>query len=94
LTSTSTSLPAPVLYPDPWDGGSPLSLGVSLPPGSEVRIVLWTAAFRKVWSEQVMVPGLGNDRLVLNLPKLANGLYYLRVETEGRRWTLKLLVLR
>ncbi|HVZ81237.1 MAG TPA: malectin domain-containing carbohydrate-binding protein [bacterium] len=93
-TSTPTPIPAPVLYPNPWDGDSPLSLGIALPPGSEVHLRLWTSAFRMVWSDQVTVSGTGNEHMTLFLPKVANGLYYLGVESKGKHWVLKLLVLR
>jgi hypothetical protein len=47
-----------------------------------------------VWNERVIVPGGGNDLMPLDLPRLANGIYYLGVQTQDRRWMLKLMVLR
>jgi hypothetical protein len=70
-----------------------LNLRVDLSAGGEVKVKLFTTAFRKVWQEDFPNEPAGHDDLLLNLPKIANGFYYLVVEASGKRWLVKLLVL-
>ena len=84
-----------MVYPNPWDGdgGKPLKIRVDLQAGGEVKVKLFTTAFRKVWQADLPGRPAGVQDLVLNLPRLANGIYYLVVEADGKRWVLKLMVL-
>ena len=91
-----TPVKSPVIYPNPWDGdgGKPLRLHLFLSEAGEVKIKLFTSAFRKVWQEDFSNEPAGNDDLTLNLPGLANGIYYLVVFTTSSHQTVKLLVLQ
>ncbi len=82
-----------MVYPNPWNGEGPLKLSVTLGAPGEVQVKLFTSAFRKVWQDQFLQEPSGNDQLLLSLPRLANGIYYLVVESEGKRWVVKLIVL-
>ncbi len=64
---------------------------MNLNTAGEVKVRLFTTAFRKIWGESFYEPA-GADDLTLNLPSIANGVYYLVVEAEGKRWVVKLMV--
>ena len=66
---------------------------IGLPQGGEVKVKLFTSAFRKVWQRDFNNEPAGEDRLTLNVPPMANGIYYLVVEADGKRWVVKWLVL-
>ncbi|HVZ81233.1 MAG TPA: glycosyl hydrolase family 18 protein [bacterium] len=101
-TSTATPLapvPAPVLFPNPVLGPGPITLAVTLPAGGGLQVRFFTPAFRKV--QEASFPGLpvGTSDLSLELKDrsgtpLANGLYYVVVESPRGRSVLKLLLLR
>jgi hypothetical protein len=87
----------PVIYPNPSNGG-PVNV---LPPAfkglSEIRIQIFTTAFRKVLD--VVYPQQLYGPITLTLDDswgkpLANGLYYVVIQTSKGRAILKLLVLR
>jgi hypothetical protein len=89
-----------VVYPNPVAGPGPVTLQISLTsPAGQIRISLYTAAFRKV-NETTLGPlPAGTTKVTLNLTDrfgtpLANGLYYVVVHVNGQRFTTKLLVLR
>ena len=84
---------SPVVYPNPWNGTGPLKLSVDLTQGGTVVVKLVTPAFRKAWQGDFEGLPAGNNELVLNLPRVANGIYYLVVEGSGKQWILKLLIL-
>ncbi|HJT24317.1 MAG TPA: right-handed parallel beta-helix repeat-containing protein [bacterium] len=84
----------PVVYPNPWTGTGPLKLSVNLANGGDVKVKLMTSTFRKVEQEVFTNLPPGSDTLTLNIPNIANGVYYLEVEAPGQRWVLKLLVLK
>jgi DNA-binding beta-propeller fold protein YncE len=105
-TFTETTTPTegchdPVFYPNPVLGGNTLSL--HFPPceqGREVRVKIFTLAFRKVLDLDIQQVPIGTD---LNLQlrdnwgvPLANGLYYLVIDKPetGARSIGKLLILR
>jgi hypothetical protein len=46
-----------------------------------------------VWQENFGIEPAGNDDLLLNVHNIANGIYYLVVEADGKRWVIKLMVL-
>ena len=70
-----------------------MNIRISLTAGGGVKIRVFTTAFRKVWQTDFSNEPGGNRDLVLNLPRLANGIYYLVIEANGKRWVLKLMVL-
>lgn len=83
---------SPVVYPNPWNGTTPLKLALDLPANGEVKVRLFTASFRKVWQMDLQLPA-GHQELLLTPPPLANGIYYLLVEAPGKRWIVRLMVL-
>lgn len=103
FTPTATPTPGgnsqPVLYPNPARDGGPIQLRVNTGSTSEVRVRVYTTAFRKVREESFPVLGAGPKDLMLDLldkerRPLANGLYYVMVDGVGKRWVLKLLVFK
>ncbi len=98
-TPTSTPLPLfkPVLYPNPVTGGD-VTLNPGLSATSDVTVSILTTAFRRVNLESFpKVPAGATVTVVLTdrmgVP-LANGLYYVAVQTAQGRSILKLLILR
>lgn len=71
-----------------------MKLSVNLANGGDVKVKLMTSTFRKVEQEVFTNLPPGSDTLTLNIPNIANGVYYLEVEAPGQRWVLKLLVLK
>ncbi len=101
-SSTPTATPLPggkiVVYPNPVSGTDQVQLALFLAAPSEVKVQIWTTAFRKVrdafFPQQPV--GLGP---VLTLKdnwgnNLADGLYYVRVLVAGKSTLVKLIVLR
>jgi hypothetical protein len=105
VTSTATPSPTPtpvtgppVLYPNPVTTSGLTHLLVPLTSASNVRVQIFTTAFRMVQEEtfQQVSPG---EVITLTLTDkfgnpLANGLYYVVIEAQGKRWITKLLVIR
>jgi hypothetical protein len=89
----------PVLYPNPVSGPGPVSIQLPTYPGTgKVTVQVFTTAFRMVntlsfdnqaGASQVSLPL--TDR---NNRPLANGLYYVVVQSPAGRSVLKLLILR
>jgi hypothetical protein len=87
-----------VVFPNPANGGEVQLLPPSYIGAQDVRIGIFTSAFRKIQDTtfpQVpagasvtvkLMDGWGNE--------LANGFYYLRVEVAGKRSIAKLLIIR
>ncbi len=97
-TFTQTPSSAPVLYPNPAPGGSSTNLQLTLGASSDVHYRIFTLSFRKVQDQTIPnVPaGLNNLKIPLvdkNGVALANGLYYLVINYDGKRVVLKLLVI-
>jgi hypothetical protein len=98
-TAVLTFLPGstPVLYPNPSNGGS-VTLLLSLSQASDVRVQIFTIAFRKVLDEPFQqLPVKANIKLDLKDnwgTPLASGLYYVVVTTHQERSVSKLLILR
>jgi hypothetical protein len=102
-TPTVTTTPAffqgpVVLYPNPVKTGNTVMLQLPLQRVSDVKIQIFTLAFRKVQDQTFpqVSPGV---ELAVDLAdkwgsRLANGLYYLVVTTNQGRSIEKLLVLR
>jgi len=99
LTPSPTTIPqgSPVIYPNPVTLAGSFNIQPYMTSTADVRVQVFTTAFRKVADLifQQVSPGQ-----FLNVPAkdgngtpLANGLYYLVVNRNGTRFTLKLLVL-
>jgi hypothetical protein len=96
-TPSATFSPAPVLYPNPVYGGGQVQIQPPLTAPTDVRVQIFTTAFRKVQDEVFHQAVVG---AVLSIPltdkgntPLANGLYYLVVSVPRGKWTMKLLIL-
>jgi len=92
----SSSLP--VIYPNPGTGPS-VTIQVPLASSSDVKVEIFTTAFRKVLDEDSRMGYPPADKVNLMLQdrwgrELANGLYYVRITTHQGRFIDKLLVLR
>jgi hypothetical protein len=93
---TPTSIPAPVVYPNPVSG--PV-ITLQLPGNnlSHVKVEIFTLAFREVRTINVSQVA-GNSLLIQLVDKdgipLADGLYYFRISVNGQNWIKKVLVLR
>jgi hypothetical protein len=88
----------PVLYPNPVTTPGVTHLLVPLTSVSNVKVGIFTTAFRLVQTEtfQQVSPG---EAITLTLTDkfgnpLADGLYYVVIEAQGKRWITKLLILR
>ncbi len=85
------------VYPNPSTSSNIVSLAVPLTAPSDVKVAIYTTNFRKVTEKVYPQAAVGTD-LPLELKGergegLANGLYYLFAQAQGKRWTVKLLVL-
>jgi xyloglucan-specific exo-beta-1,4-glucanase len=101
-TATPTSGPSskvPVLYPNPVSGSGPVTIQLPVYPGmGKVTVQVFTTAFRMV--NTLSFPSqAGGSQISLPLTDrnnrpLANGLYYVLVQSPAGRSILKLLILR
>jgi hypothetical protein len=87
-----------VIYPNPGTGPS-VTIQVPLASSSDVKVEIFTTAFRKVLDEDSRMGYPPADKVNLMLQdrwgrELANGLYYVRITTHQGRFIDKLLVLR
>jgi hypothetical protein len=87
-----------VLYPNPADGTQPVGLHLNLTSPSNVKVQIFTTAFRKVLEQSFPQQPVGVD-VAFNLvdqwgTPMASGLYYVVVTVNGHRSILKLLILR
>jgi hypothetical protein len=100
-TGTATQIPVqtPVLYPNPTNGLQPVQIKLPNYPGvGMVTIEVFTTAFRKVNTEG-FPNQVGGSSVPLALTgrngvPLANGVYYVLVQSPAGRSVLKLLILR
>jgi hypothetical protein len=88
----------PVVYPNPVIANLPVYVHLPLQGLSEVKVELFTLAFRKVLSLPTVRLNPGQD---LSLPlqdswgaNLADGIYYVAVTVNGKRMIAKLLILK
>ncbi|HVZ79372.1 MAG TPA: glycosyl hydrolase family 8 [bacterium] len=97
-TLTPLATDKPLLYPNPVQTGEQVTLLSPGSAGKDLRIEVFTLAFRKVEDIHLTLSVAGQSiPLLLTDPQgkvFANGLYYLVLSGGGRHWTLKLLVLR
>lgn len=89
-----------VIYPNPAKGTGPVTLQITLTaPASRVTVSVYTTAFRRV--NEITLTNLPAGTTEEALPlmdrsgvPLANGLYYIVIQTPQGRFLAKLLVLR
>jgi len=100
--STSTPTPPPngmpLIYPNPAKGAAAVTLLVPLSTPSDVKVQVFSTAFRKVQDRDFnqvtpgsLLPVPLSDR---RNTALANGLYYVVVKAGGKQWVLKMIVLQ
>jgi hypothetical protein len=85
------------IYPNPWNGGSDPSVRVTLQHLSDLKIRMFTTAYRKVWEGDFSQVPVGTENFEIGLrdkkgTSLANGVYYIVVDTFKRRFISKLLL--
>jgi hypothetical protein len=91
---------AAVIFPNPATGPGPATLQITLAsPAGRVTVSVYTTAFRKVNGLTLENLPAGTNDILLPLVDrrgnlLANGLYYVVVETPQGRLTARLLILR
>jgi hypothetical protein len=80
------------VFPNPYVVGSDLNLGFELEGESEVKISLLDISGKEVivLRQGKLTRGLHNN--IYQLPDLSNGIYFMRLEVEGKSWNKKLLV--
>ncbi|HVZ80587.1 MAG TPA: FlgD immunoglobulin-like domain containing protein [bacterium] len=102
-TSTATGVPKKggvVPYPNPVSGPGPISVQITLiQPESDVKLTVFTTAFRKVNEMDLGALPIGVYQVGLSLrdkagADLANGLYYIVVHSSEGRFIGKLLISR
>ncbi len=100
-TPTATPENIGVLFPNPVKDGTPLSFYYNLTsPADQVKVKLFTLAFRKIYEDDTLPAGVGTWKYSLGWgnANLANGLYYvaLYVKTGGSEThkVMKLLIQR
>jgi hypothetical protein len=87
----------PGIFPNPISVGNAVTLEAKLVGVSDIRVKIFTVAFRKVLDLKFGNEPIGVRDLVIPFDQggtLANGLYYLMVDIGGSRSVLKLLILR
>jgi len=92
-----TAVKTATVYPNPSTSSGTVQLAVPLTTTSDVTVGIYTTNFRKVTQKTFPQSAVGTD-LPLELKgergeTLANGLYYILAQAQGKRWTVKLLVL-
>jgi hypothetical protein len=88
-----------VVFPNPVTGPGPVKIhvpGLTVP--SDVRVQVFTSAFRKIQEQEYSQVPVGMSVPLSLLDKwgapLANGIYYVRVKTPAGWSTAKLLIIR
>jgi hypothetical protein len=94
---TPTPVHTPVIYPNPSNGG-PFHLALPLTVPSDVRVAIFTVAFRKVQETTFSQAPVGAVLTIEPMDKwgtpLASGVYYVVAVTPQNHYTLKLLLIR
>lgn len=104
-TSTPTITPTPgaggggpSLYPNPIESGTTVRVHLNLTAKTDVRVEIFTTAFRKVQDQDYPQQPPGVDVAIgivdMKGTPLANGLYYIVVTTSQKRSVQKLLILK
>jgi hypothetical protein len=98
VTQAFTPVLTPLIYPNPILDSGPVHLQVPLTSPADVTMRIYTTAFRMVQEEpfEQILPGEGISLTLKDKWEnpLANGLYYLVIEAQGKRWIMKLLITR
>jgi hypothetical protein len=86
----------PVVYPNPCTG-STATIKLPMPDATNVKVQIFTLAFREV--QTIKVAQMSGDSLLISLVdksgrQLADGLYYFVIQTNNQKWVNKVLVLR
>jgi len=86
----------PVVYPNPCTG-SMTTIELPVPDATNVKVQIFTLAFREV--QTIKVEQMSGDSLLVPLVdksgrQLADGLYYFVIQINGTRWVNKVLILR
>ncbi len=96
-TPTSSTPGTPVIYPNPVTIGGTVTLHLFLAGPSDVKVQIFTLTSRKVQEEVFPQVPVGTDLTLSLVDKwgtpLANGLFYVVVNTNRVRWVGKLLIL-
>ena len=94
-TITVTPPANPSLFPNPVSGNT---VNVYIPFGGDVEVDVYTLTFRKVISKPLgqQLPGITVSLTLTDNwgGTLADGLYYVVVKSQGKKWVGKLLILR
>ncbi len=98
-TPSNTPILPSTIYPNPSDGTHPVHIHVQGIAGTaNVRVEIFTIAFRKIRELSFQAVPEGTDVEVDLRDRsgflLANGLYYVCVQANGRRQVMKLLLFR
>jgi len=96
VTMTPTNTGNAVIYPNPATGTT-VSIQLPMMNAANVKVQIFTLAFREV--QTINVAQVAGNTLVVPLidksgVNLANGLYYFVIHANGRKWMVKVLVLR
>jgi hypothetical protein len=87
-----------VIYPNPCDGTQPAKIRTGFTLPSNVKVQVFTTAFRKVQEQDHSQVPVGADLTVDLSDKwgtpLASGVYYVVLQTSSGRSVVKLMVLR
>jgi hypothetical protein len=95
---TATFAVNPVIYPNPVAGSGPFHIRVPLKSQGNIKVEIFTIAFRCVRTDNFSQMPVGEDVLVPVQDNsgvdLADGVYYVRVTTAQGNKLVKLLILR
>lgn len=94
--STSPTISAPIIYPNPAMSDTANVL-LPIANATNVKVSVFTIAMREV--KNISTPQVTGNVLTVSLTdkgsmRLANGLYYFVIQANGQKWTNKVLVLR
>lgn len=80
------------IFPNPYVVGSDLNLGFEIEGESEVKISLLDISGKEVivLSQGKLNRGIHNNNY--QLPDLSSGIYFMRLEVDGKSWNKKLLI--
>ncbi len=98
-TATIPAYVPPVIWPNPSNGNQTVNLHLTLSATADLHIRIYTTSFRKV--KDTVIPNIPAGSQVISLDTkdrtetaLANGLYYLVIDTGQNHIVLRMLILR
>jgi len=99
FTATPPASLSAVLYPNPVKDNGPVLLHIDLPQTTDVKVRVYSIAFRKLREDNFSQVAMGTHDLPIPIQDkvgstLANGLYYVMVDAGGDHKTLKWLIFR